>query len=140
MTEDRRAMVQEIIDALYGSRYVEVGNTTYRYLARDFQRIPNRDLGDKRVRWTNCSLGTIVDAVMDADKKAVIIEPEFDLGFEDALRSLAHYNKVEFRFMEWGEPRYITIDLHSPLTIIDQKSGKPFTFDGCSMTRGRVVE
>ena len=139
--ETRKALIHQVIDSLYGGRYVSVGPVTYRYIAKDFQSIRTAKMGipSYEGRWQDCGLGAVVDAVESTSEPVVVIEPEYPLKLEDAVMELSHYRKVEARVMKYGKPSYITINPRKPLKVIDQETGEPFTFEGL-MIEWRVVE
>lgn len=139
--QDRKALIHQVVDALYGGRYVTVGRMTYRYMARDFQCLETRKVGTPKpeVRWENCGLGRVVDDIASSEDPVVVIEPEFPLKLAQAVEALSHYKRVEARVMRFGKPYYLIIDPRKPLKVIDQESGEPFLFEGC-MTEWRVIE
>lgn len=139
--QDRKALIHEVIDALYGGRYVTVGKMTYRYLARDFQCLETYKVGTLKpeVRWEDCGLGRVVDDIATSKDPVVVIEPEYPLKLAEVVEALSDYRVVEARVMRFGKPYYITIDPRKPFKVIDQESGEPFTFEG-TMIEWRVIE
>ena len=139
--QDRKALIHEVIDALYGGRYVSVGKMTYRYFTRDFECLETRKLGNPRPegRWEKCGLGRVVDDIATSKDPVVVIEPEYPLKLAEVVEALSKYKTVEARVMRFGKPCYITIDPRKPFKVIDQESGEPFTFDGM-MIEWRVIE
>lgn len=139
--QDRKALIHQVVDALYGGRYVTVGRMTYRYMARDFQCLETYKVGIPKpeIKWENCGLGSIIDDVVSSKDPAVVIEPEYPLNLAEAVVALSDYKRIEARVMRFGKPCYITIDPRKPLKVIDQESGEPFVFDGM-MIDWRVIE
>ena len=139
MDEDPRVRVHDVIDALFDRRYVRVGRDYCRYIGKDFEHVDERHYGVPGHKWTGCTLGDIVDMVMES-KDAVVIEPVFDLKLPKAMEALDRYKTVQGRDMMWGKASYITIDPHKPLTVIDQSTGKAMKIEDIPKMRWRVVE